>query len=195
MLSDRTVEAEQRIVQYDQFAGYLFSNESILAMAVDGANRKWIGTANGLWLLSPDASKVISRFTVDNSPLPSNIIQSIAVDATTGDVYFGTQDGLVSYRGTATEGAESASDIKTFPSPVPSGYTGPVTLKGFTTDADVRITDIAGQLIYRAKATGGQLVWNGLDYTGHRPQTGVLLIFATNRDGTQTAVGKMMMMH
>lgn len=195
VLADPTSDAEQRIVQYDQFAGYLFSTESVSAIAVDGANRKWIGTNNGIWLLSPDASKIISRFTVDNSPLPSNSIQSIAVDAVTGDVYFGTPDGLISYRGTATEGSDIASDIKTFPNPVPSGYTGPITLNGFTTDADVRITDIAGQLIYRSKATGGQLVWNGMDYTGHRPQSGVLLVFALNKDGSQAAVGKMMLMH
>jgi ligand-binding sensor domain-containing protein len=195
IMADKTSDVEQRIVQYDQFAGYLFANESVGAMAVDGANRKWVGTTNGVWLLSPDASKIISRFTVDNSPLPSNVIQSIAVDAVTGDVYFGTPDGLVSFHGTATEGKETASDIKTFPSPIPSGYNGPITMKGFTTDADVRITDIAGQLVYRAKSAGGQLVWNGLDYTGHRPQSGVLLIFATNKDGSQTAVGKLMLMH
>jgi ligand-binding sensor domain-containing protein len=195
IMADKTSDVEQRVVQYDQFAGILFANESVQAMAVDGANRKWVGTTNGVWLLSADASKIINRFTVDNSPLPSNIIQSIAVDPITGDVYFGTPDGLVSYHGTATEGSETANDIKSFPSPVPSSYNGPITMKGFTTDADVRITDIAGQLVYRAKAAGVQLVWNGLDYTGHRPQSGVLLIFATNRDGSQTAVGKLMMMH
>ncbi len=194
-LSDRSSDAEQRIVQYDQFAGYLFSNESVFAMAVDGANRKWIGTNNGVWLLSPDASKIINRFTVDNSPLPSNTIQSITVDPVTGDVYIGTVDGLVSYRGTATEGSETAGSIQTFPSPVSSDYSGPITMRGFTTDADVRITDITGQLIYRAKSAGGQLVWNGMDYKGRRPQSGVLLIFATNKDGTQAAVGKMVMMH
>jgi hypothetical protein len=148
-----------------------------------------------VWLLSPDASKIISRFTVDNAPLPSNIIQSIAVDGVSGEVYFGTEDGLVSYHGTATEGSETAQSISVFPHPITSGYTGPITMRGFTTDADVRITDIAGQLIYRAKATGGSLVWNGLDYTGHRPQSGVLLIFASSKDGVEKAVGKMMFMH
>ncbi len=195
MVVDKTIDAEQPIRQYDQFAGLLFSNESVNAMAVDGANRKWVGTNNGIWLLSPDANKIISRYTVDNSPLLSNIIQSIAVDPVTGDVYFGTANGLISYHGTATEGAETAGSIKTFPNPVPNGYTGPIAVRGLTTDADVRITDIAGQLIYRAKATGGQVVWNGLDYTGHRPQSGVLLIFATDKAGTQTAVGKMVLMN
>jgi ligand-binding sensor domain-containing protein len=195
LMQDKTSDVELRVVQYDQFAGILFSNESVNAIAVDGANRKWIGTSNGVWLLSPDASKIINRFTVDNAPLPSNIIQSIAVDGVSGEVYIGTEDGLVSYHGTATEGSETAQSIHVFPHPIATGYTGPITMRGFTTDADVRITDIAGQLVYRAKATGGSLVWNGLDYTGHRPQSGVLLIFASSRDGAETAVGKMMFMH
>jgi hypothetical protein len=147
-------------------------------------------------LLSPDAGKILNRFTVDNSPLPSNLIQKIAVDQVTGDVFFGTDEGLVSYRGSTTEGdPDNTATIQTFPNPVPSGYTGPVSIRGLVTDADVRITDIAGQLIYRTKATGGQVVWNGLDYTGTRPQSGVYLIFITNKDGSQTRVGKMMMMH
>ncbi len=195
ILQDRTSDAEKPVVQYDQFAGELFSNESVNAMAVDGANRKWVGTNNGVWLLSPDAKTIISRFTTENSPLLSNIIESIAIDAITGDVYFGTSNGLISFHGTATEGAETAGSIQTFPNPVPSGYTGPIAVRGLTTDADVRITDIAGQLVYRAKASGGQVVWNGLDYTGHRPQSGVLLIFATDKVGTQTAVGKMVLMN
>jgi len=193
---DRSCEAELRIVQYDQFAGHLFSGESVRAIAVDGANRKWIGTTNGIWLLSADAGKILNRFTADNSPLPSNLIQKIAIDDVSGDVYIGTDQGLVSYRGTATEGDPSNSaTVQTFPNPVPAGYSGPIAIRGLVTDADVRITDIAGQLIYRSKATGGQLVWNGLDYTGTRPQSGVYLIFITNKDGSQTRVGKMMMMN
>lgn len=195
LLQDKTSDVELRVVQYDQFAGILFANESVNAIAVDGANRKWVGTNNGVWLLSPDASKIQERFTVDNAPLPSNVIQSIAVDDITGDVYFGTQDGLVSYHGSATEGSEQAQSIHIFPHPISSDYKGPISMTGFTTDADVRITDIAGQLIYRAKATGGSLVWNGADYTGHRPQSGVLLIFASSRDGVEKAVGKMIFLH
>ncbi len=192
---DHTCDAELRIVQYDQFAGYLFSTESVRAIAVDGANRKWIGTLNGVWLLSSDASKILNRFTVDNSPLPSNIIQKIAIDGATGDVYIGTDQGLVSYRAEATDGGSVNGTVQTFPNPVPSGYTGQIAIRGLVTDADVRITDIAGQLIYRTKATGGQAVWNGLDYTGNRPQSGVCLIFITNKDGTQTSVGKLLFMH
>ncbi len=187
-------QAEKRIVQFDQFAGYLFQNEQVRAIAVDGANRKWIGTNNGVWLISPNGDEIIERFTKDNSPLPSDIIQKITIDSVTGDVYIGTELGLMSYRGTATDGGEQNSELVTFPNPVPSGYSGTIAIKGFVENADVRITDISGQLIYRTTALGGQAVWNGLDYTGRRPQSGVYLIFGTNKDGSQTVKGKMVFM-
>jgi hypothetical protein len=185
---------EKPIVQYDQFAGYLFQSEKVQTIAVDGANRKWIGTTNGVWLISPDGDKIINRFTEEDSPLPSNNIQKIAVDPVTGDVYMGTSAGLVSYRGTATEGEAANGTVTTFPNPVPFDYSGTIAIRGVTENADVRITDISGQLVYRTKALGGQAVWNGLDYSGRKPQTGVYLIFVTNKDGTQTHTGKMVFM-
>lgn len=191
---DRKCEGELRIVQYDDFAGYLFQNEAVRALAVDGANRKWIGTNNGVWLISADGNQIIERFTEENSPLLSNLVQDIAIDPVTGDVYIGTEQGLVSYRGTATEGGSINDNVISFPNPVPSGYSGSIAIKGLTENADIRITDISGQLVYRTRAFGGQAVWNGKDYTGRRPQSGVYLIFATNRDGSETHVGKMVFM-
>lgn len=185
---------EKRIVQYDQFAGFLFEGERVKTIAVDGANRKWIGTMNGVWLISADGDKILERFTKDNSPLPANEIQKIAVDPVTGDVYIGTFAGLVSYRGTAIAAGISGSEIITFPNPVPSGYQGTIAIKGVPEDADVRITDINGQLLFRTRAHGGQAVWNGLDYTGRKPQSGVYLIFAASADGTQSLSGKMVFM-
>ena len=187
----RQCEAEIRVVQYDNFAGELFAGENVKAIAVDGANRKWIGTGNGVWLISEDAAKIINRFTVDNSPLPSNIINTIKVDPATGDVYFGTEKGLISYRSTATDGGETNKDVVIFPNPIKNNYSGPIAIKGLVDNADVRITDISGQLIYKTKALGGQAVWNGTDYTGRRPQSGVLLVFVTNNLGTESFVGKM----
>ncbi len=186
-----TCETEIRVVQYDDFAGYLFANEIVKALAVDGANRKWVGTNNGVWLLSPDGDKIIYRYTAENSPLPSNSIQKIAIDPITGDVYISTDDGMVSFRSGAVEGGTKNENVVSFPNPVPSGYDGFIAIKGLVENADVRITDIAGQLVYRTKALGGQAVWNGVDYTGRRPQTGVYLIFVTNKDGSQTHVGKL----
>jgi len=184
-------DAEIRVVQYDQFAGYLFAGQNVKTIAVDGANRKWVGTNDGVWLISDDAGKVLQRFTVDNSPLPSNTIQVIRIDPVTGDVYIGTDQGLVSYRSTATEGGTTNSNVKVYPNPVPSGYSGTIAIRGLVENADVRITDISGQLVYRTKALGGQAIWNGLDYTGRRPQSGVFLIFVSNSTGTETTVEKM----
>jgi len=187
-------DAQIPIVQYDKYAGYLFAGENVRSIAVDGANRKWVGTDNGVWLLSPDASKIIYRFTSDNSPLPSNHTEKITIDAVTGDVYIGTDQGLVTYHSTATEGGTTNSNVLTYPNPVPPGYGGTIAIKGLVANADVRITDVSGQLVYRTTALGGQAVWNGVDYTGHRPQSGVYLIFVTNSDGTQTYAGKMVFM-
>ena len=191
---DGTCAIDRPIVQYDQFAGYLFQNERVNTIAVDGANRKWIGTNNGVWLISPDGDRIIHRFTAENSPLPSNILQKIEVDPVTGDVYFGTALGLVSFRGTATEGGPTNENVISFPNPVPPGYTGTIAIRGLAENSDVRITDVSGQLVYRTRANGGQAVWDGRDYTGRRPQSGIYLIFVTNRDGSQTHSGKLVFM-
>ncbi len=184
-------DAERPVVQYDQYAGYLFAGNNVRTIAVDGANRKWVGTDDGVWLLSPDAAKIIYRFTTDNSPLPSNRIQKISIDPITGDVYIGTEQGLMSYRGTATEGGTSNENVLVYPNPIPSGYGGTIAIKGLVANADVRITDVSGQLVYRTKALGGQAVWDGLDYTGRRPQSGVYLIFATDSKGNEKHTGKL----
>jgi hypothetical protein len=178
------------IVQYDQFAGYLFAGNNVTTIAVDGANRKWVGTDDGVWLLSSDAQKIIYRFTRENSPLPSNLIQKISIDKITGDVYIGTEQGTVGYRSTATEGGPEAKNVLIFPNPVPKGFSGTIAIKGIAENSDVRITDINDQLVFKTKALGGQAVWNGKDYKGHRPQSGVYIVFASTADGTQTYAGK-----
>ena len=179
-------EAELRIVQYDANAGLLFQNENVRTIAVDGANNKWIGTGNGIWQISDDAETILQRFTIDNSPLPSNEINKIVVHPKTGDVFIATTEGLVSYRSTATEGNSTSENILVYPNPVPSGYSGTIAIKGLTENADVRITDISGHLVYRVKAQGGQAVWNGQTYTGQRPISGVYYVFVTDKEGKET---------
>lgn len=183
-------DAQIPIVQYDQFAGYLFKGNVVRTIAVDGANRKWVGTDDGVWLLSSNAQKIIYRFTAENSPMPSDHVKKIAIDKVTGDVYIGTDAGLVSYRSTATEGTESGCHPEVFPNPVTSGYEGTIAIKGLVTNADVRITDINGQLVFKTTAYGGQAIWNGKDYKGHRAASGVYLVFVTNTDGTQACTTK-----
>lgn len=187
-------DAQIPIVQYDKFAGYLFAGNTVRSIAVDGGNRKWVGTDDGVWLLSPNADKIVYRFTAENSPLPSNHIRKIAIDNVTGDVYIGTEAGLVSYRSTAIDGSKSNSNVEVFPNPVTSDYTGTIAIKGLAANADVRITDINGQLVYRTTAYGGQAVWNGKDYTGHRPQSGIYLVFISSSDGNELYTAKIAFM-
>ncbi len=169
----------------------LLENEMITSITVDAANRKWIGTqTNGLYLLSADGSGQIHHFTVRNSPLPSNRIIDIAINGASGEVFIGTDKGLMSYRGTATTASEKFEQVKVFPNPVRPEYTGTIAISGLTANAWVKITDIAGKLVYEARATGGTMAWNGRDYNGRKPASGVYLVFSANEDGTEGFVGK-----
>lgn len=183
-------EAYQPIVQQDNFAGYLFQNEEVKAIAVDGANRKWVGTRNGVWLISADGEKVIERFTAENSPLLSNEIIRIAIDSRSGEVFFSTFNGICSYRSTATEASENESKVLIFPSPVPSGYEGTIGIRGLPENAVVKITELSGRLVYQTRSLGGQAVWNGRDYRNQRVSSGVYLVFAKIETGSEKQVGK-----
>lgn len=173
------------------FANYMFEGIAVNSIAIDGGNRKWIGTDVGLFLLTDDAEDIIAQYTEANSPLLSNTIISIDIDPVSGVVYVSTDKGLCSFGGAATEaGGEITKPLFTYPNPVPSGYGGMIAIKGFTAASNVKITDINGQLVYQTTSTGGQVAWNGRDYTGRKVQSGVYLVFAVSKDGTQKASGK-----
>lgn len=187
----KVCDAEWPVIEYNGHSGPLLQGDYVKTIAIDVTGKKWIGTrTSGVWLLSANGKEVLQHFTEDNSPLPSDYVQKISIDNATGDVYIGTDKGLVSYRGMATEGGVANKDVMVFPNPVPSGYSGAVAIKGLVQDADVRITDISGNLVYHGKAQGGQMVWDGKDHTGHRPQSGVYLFFVSDKDGKQTYTGK-----
>ncbi len=172
----------RRIVEQDGFGAFLLETENVLAIAVDGANRKWVGTRNGVFVLSPDGEEQIARYTVDNSPLFDNTIVDIAVNDESGEVFIGTNKGILSFQSEATLGGVThRSDITIFPNPVRPDYDGPIAIRGLSRDAIVKITDINGKMVYETEALGGQAVWDGRDYNGRRAQSGVYLVFsATN---------------
>lgn len=179
------------IIQQGNFAGYLFQDEQVNTIATDGANRKWVGTLNGAWLVNETGDAILEHFNTGNSPLPDNNIYRIAIDPLTGEVYFATAKGLMSWRGTATEPVTMRKDsVLVFPNPVPHGYSGTIAIRGLVQNALVKITDISGKMVYQTRAQGGQAVWNGVDYTGHRPQSGVYLVFAAGETGGEHLVTK-----
>jgi len=178
------------VVQFDAFAGYLFSGQTVQAIAVDGADRKWIATRNGVWLISPDAQKIIYHFTADSTPLLSNDVRNIAIDPQTGEVFFATAGGLCSFRSTATEGGDRNSNVLVFPNPVPPDYTGTIAIRGLVDGAIVKVTAPDGRLVYQTNALGGQAVWDGKDYKGRKIATGVYLVLISDESRHEKASAK-----
>ncbi|WP_439881220.1 type IX secretion system anionic LPS delivery protein PorZ [Pontibacter sp. MBLB2868] len=168
----------------------LLDGQVVRSIAVDGANRKWMATDNGLWLFNPDGDKLIHHFTASNSPLPSDKVLSVAVEHKTGDVFVATDAGVASYRAEATITEATPECAVVFPNPVSASYTGLVGVSGLPNNADVRITDVAGALVYKTKATGGTLAWDARDYNGKRVKAGVYLVMSSSEDGQQTCISK-----
>lgn len=183
-------EAVLPVVQTDQFAGYLFKGEVVQAIAVDGANRKWIGTRNGVWLLSPDGDKTILRFTVTNSPLLDNNVQQIAIDPSDGTVVFSTASGICSYKSDATAGSDRNEKVLVYPNPVPPGYNGAIAIKGLVNNANVKIVELSGRLVFQGRAAGGQFTWNGRDANGKKIATGIYLVMVSDDSRKEQAAAK-----
>jgi len=168
----------------------LLRDETITSISLDGGNRKWFGTTNGAWLFSDDASKQFLNFTVENSPLFSNQILDIEVQDETGEVFFATPNGIISYRGTSTVAKTDFSSVKIFPNPVRPEFNGVVAIEGLTQNANVKITDISGRLVYETDSFGGTATWNGTDYNNVKAKSGVYLVYVSMRDGSEGFVGK-----
>ena len=170
---------------------FLLRDEYVTCLAVDGGNRKWVGTRNGLWLFSETGEELIHRFTQENSPLISDAILDVAVNPLDGEVFVATDRGLVSYRGGATEGSGAHQSVEVFPNPVPSNFGGTVGIRGLAQDATVKITTVSGALVRELQAQGGTATWDGRNQTGQVVSTGVYLLFSATTDGEETYVGKL----
>jgi len=181
------------IVQQGSFAGYLFKGEEIRSIAVDGADRKWVATANGVFLISPEGEKLIYQFNESNSLLLSNDVRDIVIDGKSGEVFFGTAKGICSFRGTATEGTATNSNVLVFPNPVPPGYSGTIAIRGLVENAVVKITGMDGRLVYQTRALGGQAVWNGRDYSGRRIATGIYLVLVSDESRSEKTAAKIVL--
>lgn len=173
---------------------YLLAYENITCITVDGANRKWVGTAaGGLYLLSETGMEQLENFTFANSPIYSNKIVTVGIHPRTGEVFIGTDKGIQSYRGTATYAEkEPQKKIHVFPNPVRPDYDGPVAFRGFTRNGVVHITDEAGHVVYSTRAEGGQAIWYIRNHDGVRASGGVYFIFASDEDGSMKSVGKVL---
>ncbi|HEY0065896.1 MAG TPA: hypothetical protein VGB46_00990, partial [Flavisolibacter sp.] len=175
------------------FANYLFKGEQVRSIAVDGADRKWVATSGGAWLINPAGDVVLAHFTEDNSPLLSNDVKSIAINGRTGEVFFATGKGIISFRGTATEAEEEKGKVLVFPNPVPPGYEGQIAVRGLPANSIFKIAELNGRLVYQGRTLGGQAVWNGRDLKGNRAASGVYLVIVVDEQKREKEVGKIVL--
>jgi len=173
-------------------ADFLLSTVTINDMDFDGANRMWAATNAGAFLISEDGSREIHHFTTENSPLISNNILQIEVNDKSGEVFIGTDKGILSYRGESTMGSHTFGDVYVFPNPVKPGFDGDIAITNLAINANVKITDVSGNLVYETTALGSQAVWDGRDFNGRKVNTGVYLVFCTNEDASETHVTKLL---
>ncbi|MBK6643079.1 MAG: hypothetical protein IPG39_18535 [Bacteroidetes bacterium] len=193
VLTSTNFDAQQILIKQDGINQYLLESEVVTAIAVDGANRKWIGTeSGGVFLMSPDGTEQILNFNEVNSPLLSNYILSIAIDQESGVIYFGTNRGVISYKGDAIAGTGGCSDVLAYPNPVRPDYTGPIAIKGLVPNGSVKITDVSGNLVFETKSNGTQALWYGKNFKGEKAHTGVYLVFSTDEEGENTCVTKLL---
>lgn len=175
------------------FADYLLSGVIIRSIAIDGGGRKWFGTqGTGVYLISADNNTQIQHFTTANSPLLSDNIESIAINNETGEVFFGTDNGLCSYMSDATATADEMTkdNVYAYPNPVTPDYTGLIIVVGLTLDADVKILTSSGKLVAEGRSNGGSFTWDGCDQQGRRVASGVYMVVTATNDGKKGTVCK-----
>jgi hypothetical protein len=195
IFSGQNFDAQQILVTEGGYVQYLLENETVTAIAVDGANQKWIGTdRGGVFLFSEDGTKQIYHFTAENSPLLSDRITSIALNQD-GEVFYGTDKGVVSFRAPAAPGGDTNENVYAFPNPVRENYEGYIAVKGLVNNAQVRITDVNGVLVFSTRAEGGQAIWNGKNFDGKKARTGVYLVYASNDEGSEKVVTKILIIN
>jgi ligand-binding sensor domain-containing protein len=192
-LSEDELSARAIIIVEDGLAQELMYEQSITDIVVDGANNKWIATSGaGAFLVSPNGQETLFHFTRENSPLPSNTINDIVVDPQTGEVFFATDKGMVSYQGTSTKAEGNLNNVYVFPNPVRPDFSGDVNISGLMDNVNVKITDIEGNLVYEATSEGGTVLWNTSAFGKYKVASGVYMIFIASKDGMETKVKKVM---
>ena len=186
-------KAERITIEQDDNFQYLLETEVIRTIFKDAGNRKWIGTfSGGVYLISEDGQETIHHFTTDNSPLLANNVIDIEVFGKSGEVFFATEKGLISYMGNATDSENYKGPVYAFPNPVKSTYRGVIGIRGLVGNSEVKITDITGNLVYETISEGGTATWDGKTLSGERVKTGVYIVFSSNDDGSETEVTKIL---
>ena len=191
--SDNQLKANPIIITENNLAQELLYEQFITSIVVDGANNKWIGTSDsGVFMVSPNGQETKYHFTINNSPLPGNAINDIKINNATGEVFIATNKGMISFKGTSTEANEDLNNVYVYPNPVRPTYSGTVKVAGLLDKANIKITDIEGNLVYEATSEGGTIEWDTTAFGRYKVASGVYMIFISAQDGGETKVKKVM---
>ena len=174
---------------------YFLNEVPVNCIAIDGGNRKWIGTvSNGVYLISADGMETIEHFTASNSPLLDDAINDIAINGKTGEVFIATRSGLCSFYGDATDPETTMSSdlLKVFPNPVRPEYTGKVHITGLMANSVVKIVSAAGKLVTEGISVGGEYSWDCCYNTGRRVSSGIYYALCTDAEGNEGSCAKIL---
>jgi ligand-binding sensor domain-containing protein len=169
-------------------------DQIIQTIVVDPLNNKWIGTRQGVFVLSSDGTSILNRYTVENTDgkLLDDDVASLAIDERTGTVYFGTEKGLSSLSTPAAVPNRSFGELSFAPNPLYVPSSGTLTIDGLVQNSLIKILSIDGNLIKEIRSPGGRIgFWDGTDTRGNIVGTGVYLVVAYSEDGSKVATGKL----
>ncbi|MGB5419294.1 two-component regulator propeller domain-containing protein, partial [Algibacter sp.] len=209
IFTDENLSVSEIIIEEDGIAKELLFQQLITDIEVDGSNNKWIGTSDsGLFYLSSDGQNTIFHFTKDNSPLPSNSINDVALDIVNGIVYIATTKGLLSFNSGGSSAFEDLESAYAYPNPIRPGFNivdDKVKIKDISENVNIKITDIEGNLVaeaqsrinqryqgYNLEIDGGTAYWNGKNLANNVVASGVYLVMLSDLDTFETKVLKLM---
>lgn len=180
------------IIEDNGIGAELFQDRTILQIKVDGANNKWISVADaGVFYVSSNGQETFYHFHTDNSPLPNNNVHSIEINEHTGEVFFGTQKGVVSFLNYISSAPkENLEEVFAYPNPINLNYEGEVKIGGLMSRSIVKIADVSGNLVYETTASGGTITWDMRDFYGNKVSSGVYTVFVSNTQGQQVGITK-----
>lgn len=192
-ISESSLTTTNIVIQDGDLAQELFYQQVIQDIKVDGANNKWVAIADaGVFQVSANGQKTLRRFTKDNSPLPSNNVLDIEIDEVSGEVFFATDKGLVSFLGSATKGDDDLENVYIYPNPVRPEYSGTVKISGLMDKVNLKITDIEGNLVFETTSSGGTVEWDTTAFGKYKVASGVYMVFVSSSDAAETTVKKIM---
>ena len=193
IFNDSNIDAQNILIELDGTLQYLLQNEIITDIVIDGANRKWFATdGGGLFLMSEDGTSTIYSLSKENSPLFSNKIQALAINNSSGELFIGTEKGILGFKSGATSSNTTFTELVVYPNPVRPDYQGNISIKGMMNNSEVKIVDASGFHIQTVFSRGGQAIWNGRDQNNQPVSSGVYYFFASSEDGYSKAKSKVL---